>query len=84
MADRYDYVVIGSGIAGLYAAILAREHGQCRALRGSLSSSATIGASLAPQIPLRLRSGQASRSYVSTALRRHLAQNDKPTTRAGG
>ncbi len=25
---QYDYVIIGSGIAGLYAALLAKEHGQ--------------------------------------------------------
>src|SRR3990172_367012 len=28
MTERhYDYVIVGSGIAGLYAALLAREHG---------------------------------------------------------
>jgi L-aspartate oxidase len=27
MAEQYDYVIVGSGIAGLYAALLAREHG---------------------------------------------------------
>lgn len=27
MADSYDYIVVGSGIAGLYTALLARQHG---------------------------------------------------------
>jgi succinate dehydrogenase/fumarate reductase flavoprotein subunit len=27
MADGYDYIIVGSGIAGLYAALLAKEHG---------------------------------------------------------
>lgn len=27
MADNYDYIVVGSGIAGLYTALLARQHG---------------------------------------------------------
>jgi L-aspartate oxidase len=27
MADGYDYIIAGSGIAGLYAALLAKEHG---------------------------------------------------------
>jgi len=27
LADNYDYIIIGSGIAGLYTALLARQHG---------------------------------------------------------
>ena len=30
---RYDYVIVGSGIAGLYAALQAREHGTVLVLR---------------------------------------------------
>ncbi|MDO8614877.1 MAG: L-aspartate oxidase [Dehalococcoidia bacterium] len=42
MADRYDYVIIGSGIAGLYAAILAREHGSVLVLtKGSIDDCNT-------------------------------------------
>jgi L-aspartate oxidase len=32
MTTSYDYIIVGSGIAGLYAAILAREHGSALVL----------------------------------------------------
>jgi len=42
MSDLYDYVIIGSGIAGLYAAILAREHGSVLVLtKGSIDDCNT-------------------------------------------
>jgi len=42
MSDRYDYIIVGSGIAGLYAAILAREHGSVLVLtKGSIDDCNT-------------------------------------------
>lgn len=42
MTASYDYVIIGSGIAGLYAAILAREHGSVLVLtKGSIDDCNT-------------------------------------------
>ncbi len=42
MPQRFDYVVIGSGIAGLYAALLAREHGSvCVLTKGSIDECNT-------------------------------------------
>jgi len=42
MTPFYDYVIIGSGIAGLYAAILAREHGSVLVLtKGSIDDCNT-------------------------------------------
>ncbi|MCH7953793.1 MAG: FAD-binding protein, partial [Chloroflexi bacterium] len=39
---RYDYVIAGSGIAGLYAALLAREHGSVLILtKGSIDECNT-------------------------------------------
>src|SRR5215211_5315818 len=41
MAD-YDYIVLGSGIAGLYTALLAREHGSVLIVtKGSIEDSNT-------------------------------------------
>ena len=38
----FDYVVIGSGIAGLYAALMAREHGSVLVLtKGSIDEANT-------------------------------------------
>jgi L-aspartate oxidase len=42
MANRYDYIIVGSGIAGLYAALLAREHGSVLVLtKGSIDDCNT-------------------------------------------
>ena len=41
-AKRYDYIIVGSGIAGLYAALLAREHGSVLVLtKGSIDDCNT-------------------------------------------
>src|SRR2546426_12765083 len=36
MTASYDYVIVGSGIAGLYAALLAREHAVAAGRRSSV------------------------------------------------
>ena len=42
MAQRFDYIVIGSGIAGLYAALTARLHGTvCVLTKGSIDECNT-------------------------------------------
>jgi L-aspartate oxidase len=42
MPKRYDYAIVGSGIAGLYAALLAREHGSVLVLtKGSIEECNT-------------------------------------------
>lgn len=39
---RYDFVIVGSGIAGLYAALLARQHGSvCILTKGSIDECNT-------------------------------------------
>ena len=42
MIPSYDYIIVGSGIAGLYAALLAREHGSVLVLtKGSIDDCNT-------------------------------------------
>ena len=61
---RYDFIIVGSGIAGLYAALLAREHGQVLLLtKGSIDEcntryaqggiAAAIGPGDSPELHLR-------------------------------
>ena len=64
MANRFDYLIIGSGIAGLYAALLARQHGSvCVLTKGSIDEcntkyaqggiAAAIGSDDDPELHLR-------------------------------
>jgi L-aspartate oxidase len=42
MTQRFDYIIVGSGIAGLYAALLARNHGTvCVLTKGSIDECNT-------------------------------------------
>ncbi len=42
MTSSYDYIIVGSGIAGLYAALLAREHGSVLIItKGAVEDSNT-------------------------------------------
>lgn len=61
---RYDYIIAGSGIAGLYAALLAREHGSVLILtKGSVDEcntryaqggiAAAVGPDDSPELHLR-------------------------------
>jgi L-aspartate oxidase len=61
---RYDFIIVGSGIAGLYAALLARAHGSVLVLtKGSIEEcntrfaqggiAAAIGPGDAPELHLR-------------------------------
>lgn len=64
MAERFDYVIVGSGIAGLYAALLAREHGSvCVLTKGGIDEcntkyaqggiAAAVGNDDGPELHLR-------------------------------
>ncbi len=55
MARHFDYIIVGSGIAGLYAALMARDHGDVLVLtKGSIDEANTkyaqggIAAAIAP------------------------------------
>src|SRR3954463_887735 len=42
MKSSYDYIIVGSGIAGLYAALMARDHGSVLVLtKGSIDEANT-------------------------------------------
>src|SRR3990172_4438369 len=64
MAQRFDFIIVGSGIAGLYAALLARNHGTvCVLTKGSIDEcntkyaqggiAAAVGADDNPELHLR-------------------------------
>jgi L-aspartate oxidase len=64
LVNYYDYVIIGSGIAGLYAALLAREHGsvlvltkssidECNTRYAQGGIAAPIGPEDSPELHLR-------------------------------
>ncbi len=64
MTQRFDYIIVGSGIAGLYAALLARQHGSvCVLTKGSIDEcntkyaqggiAAAVGADDDPGLHLR-------------------------------
>ena len=64
MAQRFDFIIIGSGIAGLYAALVARQHGSvCILTKGSIDEcntkyaqggiAAAVGADDDPEMHLR-------------------------------
>ncbi|MBI2723825.1 MAG: L-aspartate oxidase [Chloroflexi bacterium] len=64
MDQRFDYIVIGSGIAGLYAALLARNHGSvCVLTKGGIDEcntkyaqggiAAAVGADDDPELHVR-------------------------------
>jgi L-aspartate oxidase len=64
MAASFDYLIVGSGIAGLYAALLARSHGSvCILTKGSIDEcntryaqggiAAAVGSDDSPELHLR-------------------------------
>jgi L-aspartate oxidase len=64
MAQRFDFIIVGSGIAGLYAALVARQHGSvCILTKGSIDETntkyaqggiaAAVGADDDPEMHLR-------------------------------
>ncbi len=64
MTDHFDFIIVGSGIAGLYAALLARNHGSvCILTKGSIDEcntkyaqggiAAAVGADDDPELHLR-------------------------------
>ena len=64
MTQRFDFIIVGSGIAGLYAALLARNHGSvCILTKGSIDETntkyaqggiaAAVGADDDPELHLR-------------------------------
>jgi L-aspartate oxidase len=63
-AQRFDFIIVGSGIAGLYAALVARNHGSvCILTKGSIDETntkyaqggiaAAVGADDGPELHLR-------------------------------
>src|SRR5438552_16632742 len=64
MAQRFDYIIVGSGIAGLYAALLARRHGtvcvltkggidECNTKYAQRGIAAAVGLDDDPELHLR-------------------------------
>jgi L-aspartate oxidase len=64
LADKYDYIVVGSGIAGLYTALLARQCGSvllltkgeiddCNTRRAQGGIAAALGSNDSTELHLR-------------------------------
>ena len=87
MANQYDYIIVGSGIAGLYTALLARRHGsvlvltkgdidECNTRHAQGGIAAAIGASDSPE--LHFKDTIAAGAGLCDEEAVHILVNDAP------